>query len=188
LLKSLEIEAAINKNDAMKTWDRVNRLKGRDKRCIKIIGITYDITNIMIVLRLKKLGFKSDIIRRNLIPIYHELTEGELIKAIEAPTDRDAIKIFAAGYYVGVISPLMSTYEVKEELTIFETAFKRFHSNECEKTFVFQPFNLGEPLAYLYLKLYEIRDLVAILAGKYSKLSAERIAPILILHQPPHPI
>jgi len=71
---------------------------------------------------------------------------------------------------------------------LFELALKRYHAKECERVF-FQPFfHLGEALAYLYLKWYEVKDLIAILAGKYFGLSADKVESLLILHQPPYPI
>ena len=49
-------------------------------------------------------------------------------------------------------------------------------------------FHLGEILAYLYLKFYEIKDLVAILAAKAMGVPAEKAELNLVLHQPIYPI
>ncbi|MFH1327983.1 MAG: V-type ATPase subunit [Candidatus Bathyarchaeota archaeon] len=186
--QALEVDTAISKHTLMKTWQKLNEVKGRDRYSIELMGIASDMTNAMTVLRMKKLGFKTDEISEYLIPVYHKLEEDELKRSALAPTDKDAVKIFTAGHYAGVVSPLISTYEVEGDLSIFETAFKRFHADECRKIFVLRFFHLGEALAYLYIKMYEVRDLIAILIAKNLDLPTNKIEPNLVLHQPLHPL
>lgn len=182
------VELAINKHSLIKVWEKLGELKGRDKKSLRLVGIAIDISNIMTVLRLKKLELKPDEIEVYIIPVYCMLREGEVKRAITATNDTEALKVFVSGRYVNVISPLMSVYEVRKDLSLFEIALKRYHVKECERIF-FQPFfHLGEALAYLYLKLYEVKDLIAILTGKYFNLPVDKIEYSLILHQPPHPI
>jgi len=186
--KALEVEVAIDAYASKRVWERLNGFRGRDRECTKLTGIALDTTNIMTVLRMKKLGFQQALIEKYLIPIQYRMRKDELERAVAAPTEKDSIKMLTAGFYVNIVSPLISTYAVKEDLSLFEIAFKRFHSNLCEKIFIHPFFHLGVALAYLYLKWYEVRDLIAILTGKHLGLASERIALYLTLHQPPHPI
>ncbi len=183
-----KLELVITKHAFTKIWEKLLQLKGRDKLCIKLVGINVDMLNIMTVLRLKKLELKPEEIEAYIIPVYHLLNEKDVKRAISATTEKDSIKVFVASRYVDVISPLTGTYEVREDLSVFEIALKRYHARECERVF-YQPFfHLGEALAYLYLKWYEVKDLIAIIAGKYFGLTADKIEYSLVLHQPPHPV
>jgi len=188
ILQGNMIELAINKHSSMKIWEKLTELKGRDKQCIRLVGIVIDISNMMATLRLKKLELKPDEIETHIIPVYYMLGEKEVKRAVTASNDAEALKVFVSGKYVDVISPLMSAYEVRKDLSLFEIALRRYHAKECERIF-FQPFfHLGEALAYLYLKLYEVKDLIAILTGKYFNLPVDKIEYSLVLHQPPYPI
>jgi len=188
ILKANMVELALNKYALEKVWEKLLRLKGRDKFAVKLVGITVDMLNIMAILRLKKLEFKPDEIEAFLIPVFYMLEDKEVKRAVTASNDVDALNVFASGKYVNVISPLLSGYEVRKDLSLFEVALKRYHAKECERIF-FQPFfHLGEALAYLHLKMYEVKDLISILTGKYFGLSADKIEYSLVLHQPPYPI
>ena len=188
ILQANMVELALNRYALERVWEKLLRLKGRDRLAVKLVGITIDTLNIMAVLRLKKLEFKPDEIETFLIPIFYMLKDKEVKRAVTASNDVDALNVFASGKYVNVISPLLSRYEVRKDLSLFEVALKRYHAKECERIF-FQPFfHLGEALAYLHLKMYEVKDLISILTGKYFGLSADKIEYSLVLHQPPYPI
>jgi len=186
--QALEIEIAVERYVSIRVWESANALRGRDRLCIRLTGISSDKLNIMTVLRMKKLGLKSDEISNYLTPTYYMVKAEDLQRAAAATTEKDAVKIFTAGYYVNVISPLVSIYDVKENLSIFEKALERYHSDVCEKIFMKSTFTLAEPLAFLYLRWYEVRDLIAILMGKNFGMPRDRIEQALVLHQPPHPV
>jgi len=186
-VKSVRVEAAITRHVYGRLWEKALLLKGMDRTCIKLFGIQVDIINLMTALRMKKLGFTPERIMESLVPAYYKLREAELRAAASTATEKDAAKAFAGGYYGLTLSPLLGAYEVRGDLSIFEVALKRMHASECLKAF-YSIFHLGEALAYLYLKLYEVRDLVAILAGKVMGIPVGKIEPSLILHQPPYPL
>lgn len=183
--QALAVETAIDKFTIEKIWEKSASLSGKDLSCIRLIGITLDIQTIMTILRMKKLGFKPEEIEKNIPPIQFKLKD-EVRKAVASPTEKDAVKIFTSGYYVNVISPVVGTYEIRGDLSIFEVAFKRYHAKECEKMF-YSIFHLGEALGYLHLSWYEVRDLTAILVGKYFGFPSDKIESSLTLHQPPYP-
>ncbi|WP_309492555.1 V-type ATPase subunit [Candidatus Hecatella orcuttiae] len=186
--RGLEVEITVTRYGMMEAWKKLNEVKGKDRFSLKLMGFVLDAANIMAVLRMKKLGFKPEEIGWNLISAYYRISREGLEKASAAPTEKEAVKVFASGYYVNQLSPLLSAYEVKGDLSIFETVFKRFHAGECERVFISPFFHLGEVLAYLYLKLYEVQDLIAILIAKQEGLPAEKTKPHLVLHQPPYPL
>ncbi len=186
--QALDVEAAVEKYASIRIWKSANELGGRNRRCVRLIGIAADKLNIMTVLRMKKLGIKSDEIINYLTPASYRVKAEELKRAAAATSEKDAMKIFTAGHYVNVISPLVSIYDVKEDLSIVEKALERYHADVCEKTFMNSTFTLGEPLAFLHLRWYEVRDLIAILIGKNFGMSRDRIEQALVLHQPPHPV
>ncbi len=185
--QALEVETIINKFTIEKIWEKLASLTGKDKTSVKLVGLTLDAQTILSILRMKKLDFKHDEIERFIPSVQFKLSKNEMSKAIAASTEKDAIKVFTGGYYVDLISPLVSTYEINEDLSIFEVTFKRHHAKECEKMFN-TIFYLGEALGYMYLRWYEMRDLAAILIGKYFAIPDDGITSSLILHQPPYPI
>jgi len=187
LLKSIKVELALTKYGLEKVWEKTEKLEGRDKLCIKILGITIDTSNIMAILRLKKLKLGREEIEDYILPVYYMLKEDEVKRALAVENEKDALKVFSSGRYVNIISPLIPTYEVKNDLSIFEIALKRYHAKECERIF-YQPFfHLTEAFAYLYLKLYEVKDLITILVGKHFNIPPSEIESLLTLHQPPYP-
>ena len=187
LLKSIKVELALTKYGLEKVWEKTEKLEGRDKLCIKILGITIDTSNIMAILRLKKLKLGREEIEDYILPVYYMLREDEVQRALAVENEKDALKVFSSGKYVNIISPLIPTYEVKNDLSIFEIALKRYHAKECERIF-YQPFfHLTEAFAYLYLKLYEVKDLITILVGKQFNIPPSEIEYLLTLHQPPYP-
>ncbi|MEM3736712.1 MAG: V-type ATPase subunit [Candidatus Bathyarchaeia archaeon] len=186
--QALEVEQTIIKYTSIMEWEKARGLKGRDRQCTELLGVTFDMVNIMVVLRMKKMGFKPSDIEEYFIPALHRVTEKELKKAAAAATEKDSLKVFTSGYYINVISPLLGAYEINEDLSIFEVAFKRYHANECGRVFFQRFFHLTEILAYLYMKLYEVRDLMAIIVAKHLGLPSEKAERQLVLHQPPHPL
>ncbi len=187
LLKSTKIELTLTKYGVENIWEKAGKLKGRDKLCIKILGVTIDSSNIMAILRLKKLKLRRGEVEDYILPVYYMLTEDEVERALAVENEKDALKVFSSGRYVNIISPLIPTYEVKNDLSIFEIALKRYHAKECERIF-YQPFfHLTEAFAYLYLKLYEVKDLITILVGKQFNIPPSEIEYLLTLHQPPYP-
>ena len=185
--RSIIAESFITKHILSRLWEKANELTGRNKLCIRLLGVQIDTTNMMTILRMKKLGFTAEEISESLAPVSFKLSDREMASALQAATEKDSMKVFTGGFYASTVSPLISVYEVREDLPIFEVAFKRLHASECERAF-YQPFYLGEALAYVYLKYYEVKDIIAILTAKYMKLPADKVEPNLILHQPPYPI
>jgi len=186
-VKSLKVEAAIIKYGYGRMLEASLNLKGLDKTCVKLSGIQLDLINLMTVLRMKKLGFTPEKIMEGVIPAYYKLGLEDLKAAASTASEKDAVKAFTGSPYGAILSPLISVYEVKEDLFLFEIALKRMHASECMKAF-YSIFHLGEMLAYLYLKLYEVKDLIAILAAKTMKIPADQIEPNLVLHQPIYPV
>jgi len=186
-VKSIKVEALITRYGYGRLLEAALALKGLDKTCIRLLGTQLDIINLMTVLRMKKMGFTPERIVESLIPAYYKLGSEELKAAASTASEKDAVKAFTGGHYGVIISPLLSVYEVKEDLFIFEMALKRVHASECLKAF-YSIFHLGEMLAYLYLKFYEVKDLIAILAAKAMKIPADKVEPNLVLHQPTYPI
>jgi vacuolar-type H+-ATPase subunit C/Vma6 len=62
-----------------------------------------------------------------------------------------------------------------------ERALNRKHATACLNTFAGSPFNVGLPLALLFLKNYELKDLFSIINGKASNAPMEHILDSLIL-------
>lgn len=185
--QALEIGAAIGRHTSETIWKKTKALDLQDLLVAKLVGITFDTANIMLTLRMKKLGFKPTDIEQYLIPNAFKLSRDELRRSASAPSVKDAVKVFTGGYYVNVIAPSLGTFETTNDLMIFETALKRYHATECDKAFI-QIFTLGEGVAYMYLKWYEIHDLLSMLIGKHLGLSPEKIERHLVLHQVPHPM
>ncbi|MGP3667173.1 MAG: V-type ATPase subunit [Candidatus Bathyarchaeota archaeon] len=186
LLKSIKTELTLTRHGLEKVFKKAQNLEGRDRFCIKILGILIDISNITAILRLKKLKFEKEGIEDYIFPVYYILKEDEVKRALIAENEKDALKVFSSGRYVNIVSPLTPIYEVKNDLSIFEIALKRYHAKECERAF-YQLFHFTEAFAYLYLKLYEVKDLITIVIGKQFNIPPSEIEYLLTLHQPLYP-
>lgn len=187
-LQALAVEATIERFRVMRVWEKaVAALKGK-RNAARLIGIPSDMVVATSLFRLKKLGFTPNEIDAHLPAFRYQIPNEDLKRAELATTEKDSIKLLAATPYVDMIAPLIGAYEVREDLSIFEVAFKRYHAEECRKVFPKGLFQITEPLAYIYLRFYEVTDLIALLLGKHLGLPSEKIEAMLTLHQPLHPI
>ena len=185
---TLELDTTIQKYSFETIWSKIKKVKGLDTYAIRLMGIYIDTLNIINILRMKKMGLKSEEIHKYLINAYYKLSEEDVKKAVSSTTEKDAMRSFTGGWYVKVISPLISIYETKNDLSLVETALKRYHSRECSNMFTQQIFHLGEAIAYVHLRWYEMRDLITIITGKHFGISRDKIENASILHQPIYPL
>lgn len=103
--------------------------------------------------------------------------QDEIIRQIanNVPLSEIIPKIYPS---LGVVND-KSLYEV-QKLSYWEVMLQRMFRQHCQSKLVGFPFNLGGPLAYLFLLEYEIQDLTLLIEAKSLGLSRESYSPFLV--------
>lgn len=165
-------------------WGTLQKLGGADKRCTSLAGFLLDMSNMLTLVRAKKIGMRPEQILDMTIKNYYKLDEKVVSKLAGLPSDEEVVNQLATGAYRDILSPLTLVYATKKDPLLVEVTLKRSHAWECSKTFFGAPFHLGEALAYYYLTKYEVEDIRAVANGKTSGLQPDAIRENLVLHQP----
>lgn len=182
LHSSLPLECVIDKYCFAVLWELANQLKGWDKQpVIRILGMEIDLTNINILIRTKSMGLDISTTKSLLIPIRYRLGL-EFESSLNMLTALDALRTLATGYYSNPLLDIISICEGEETILPVELALKRYYLRENLKVFGGYPFHVGTLLAYLNLKYYEVRDIRAVIVGKFNRLPPEKIKDVLILY------
>lgn len=180
----------------------LTRLLGQDKKIASmLIGTEIDAKNIITAFRLR--GVSEEEAWPNFIPYMYNI-DGGILKTIlnvrhlrqlstELPEFRYTKVISAAlkdydktmamlPYDLDYVQLLTDTvkYTKRESILPFELILKRHIYEISRRIFYGDRFNIGVPLAYLYLKGNEIRNLTAILRAKEVGLPASKIEGLLI--------
>ncbi|NQE46446.1 V-type ATP synthase subunit C [ANME-1 cluster archaeon GoMg2] len=165
-------------------WHKTERLRGADKEIVqKIVGIEFDIANIMTMLRCKSEGIAEEEMRKYLLPYTYafDYNADAMKDSIAAETVNSAIQLLPASAYKGVLSDTFSSYEEKNSLITFENALRQYFFASVRDTLRGYPINIGMIIGYLYLKEIEIRNLCAIAVCKENDIPAEVTMKIVMM-------
>jgi vacuolar-type H+-ATPase subunit C/Vma6 len=178
---TIPIEATIDKYALSCIWEVLPRLKEYDRRIAShLIGIEIDTTNIMTILRAKRIGMETIDIEGLVIPIHYRITSNRLAQAVSAPSLAETMKRLSETLYWNTLT--IPSEDVEKTLFEVEMRLKRYLAQENMKVFRGDRFHIGILLGFLNLKFYEITDLIAIINGKIEGVGAEDIRTALILH------
>ncbi len=161
-----------------KAWELANALPGIDGKISReLIGEIIE---------------RNDLIWASRYKTFHHLSVAEIINytlGIGPKVQDDVIRQIANGVPLSEIIPKIypslavvsdkSLDEVRE-LSYWEVMLQRMFRQHCRSKLVGSPFNLGGPLAYLFLLEYEIQDLTLLIEAKSLGLPKERYNPFLV--------
>ena len=183
------LEVALDRYVYFKIWKSVEKLCGLDKKIARsVLGLEIDSANIKTILRCKEMGIRDDQITRYLMPVSEVLGEkefSEVIKESDIQSFINSLVRLAKGamardyYYIFT--------ELQEQKVTSLTTFEKILNKGIIKTSLrmikrHTPYyNIGLILAYLNLKWFEVRNLIAIIRGSEAGISPEKVKKALIL-------
>lgn len=142
-----------------------------------LIGELIDHLNVLQALRAKVVGLDSRTTAEMMIPVNYAL--GKAFSEItSASSFTNALRIMDKTQYSQAFRNLPASETVTVEV---ERALWIRHAKNCLNMFAGSPFNVGLALGLLFLKHYELHDLLAVINGKANNVASDRITESLIL-------
>lgn len=178
----LILENALDEEIYGAIWNRIERLRGKDKEIVrKIIGTEYDLTNLMTLLRCKSEGIAEAEISEYLLPDTHTFyfNADAMNDSMFAKDVSTAIQLMPASVYKEVLSETLSSYEAEQSLIPFENALLQYFFVVIKDILRGYPINIGTAIGFLYLKEIEIGNLCTIAVCKENEIPAEETMEIV---------
>jgi len=179
---TVPLEAAIDKYAMTQLWNSLREASGYDREVAEhLVGVEVDSVNVMTVLRMRELRMKTEDVEKFITPCYHYVSRNSLTSMSLASSTLEAIEFLKDSPYRSLA--IKASKEPDRALSILEMGFKRYLAEDCEKVLLGDRFHLGTLISFLYLKFYEVSDLITMLNGKVEGLEIREIREALILHQ-----
>jgi V/A-type H+-transporting ATPase subunit C len=155
-------------------WQEVHRLSGGDRRLAEdMFNILADATNLVWFARFKEFyGFSGE-------EIYQYLLESGRFQKPRARRRLAFAPDLAAMVAELPPRPYGELLQDAGEVAEVENRLQDFWLKTLSRVLSLPPFQIGLPIAYVFLKELEIADLIAIMTGLRLNLGAERIRPYL---------
>jgi V/A-type H+-transporting ATPase subunit C len=170
--------AAVDQYYYRKLWATSNLPDPLDAQSARgLIGQFIDHLNVLLALRAKLVGLDSRTTSEMMIPINYGLGKA-FTEVAEASSFANAMRVMDKTPY----STAFQNLTAAEGITVgVERALHSYHAQSCLTSFAGSPFNVGLALALLFLKNYELHDLLSVINGKANNLASDRITASLIL-------
>lgn len=172
------IEVILDLDYWTRTWKLVNSLSGDNRRLAReLIGEIIE---------------RNDLLWATRFFFFYQQSPAEILNytlgfgpkvpdaVIARISQGESLRSVIADIYPG-LRPATSL-EGAEQLNIshWEVELHRMFYKNCRSKLVGPPFNLGAPLAYLFILEYEVEDVILLLEAKAMRLPKERYSPYLI--------
>jgi V/A-type H+-transporting ATPase subunit C len=158
--------------------ERLARHLSRDDyRVIKeLLGTKVDLLNINFIYRIKKFyDLELEEIISHIIPYHYRLSAEELKSMARLDEAEDIFEFLEDTAY-----DRLFTLVKEDRSVLFEKYFLSYLLRKAIHIKATGDFNIGVILAYLFIKEYEIRDIITIVEGVRYKLDKEEINKYLI--------
>ena len=186
----LLLEIALDKYTYNRIWNVTKKLKGLDGKIAgTVIGIEIDSINIKTILRCKVLGIGWEQAQHSLIAGSEVLGEKELEDAFRAADLKSSIEclrkateLTRARDYEHILAVAQKEYAISQLLSRLETTLDRgLLKNSLEMVKRYTPYgNIGLILAFLNLKWFEVKNLIAVTRGVEAGIAPKRIEKLLV--------
>ena len=174
--------AAVEQYYYRKLWAASNLPDPLDAQSARsLIGGFIDHLNVLLALRAKLVGLDSRTTSEMMISINYGLGKA-FSEVAEASSLANAMRAIDKTPYSSAFQNLAASEGVNVDV---ERALHINHAQSCLNSFAGPPFNVGLALGLLFLKDYELRDLLSVINGKANNLPTDRIAASLILNLAP---
>jgi vacuolar-type H+-ATPase subunit C/Vma6 len=161
-----------------KLWSSSNLPDPLDAQSARgLIGEFIDHLNVLLALRAKLVGLDSRTISDMMIPVNYALGKA-FAEVAEASSFANAMRVMDKTQYSIAFRNLAVSDGVIVDV---ERALRIRHAQSCLNTFAGYPFHVGLALALLFLKDYELHDLLSVINGKANGVASDRITKTLIL-------
>jgi V/A-type H+-transporting ATPase subunit C len=174
------LELALDLDYYERLWEALDALGPFDKHSAsRLMGIQYDITNLVWIFRFKEYyGFSPEQIYQYIIP--HGLRiHGDVFREIAASDDvvESVVNLRVKPYddLLRSVPRVDNSFILGAELDLL-----RYFYRESLKIFMKFPFQAAQLIAFFVCKEMEIKDIITILSGKHLGLSQERIRSYMI--------
>jgi len=137
-----------------------------------------DTFTLLTILRGKILNYDANWLREAVPPINFQLTSEKVEALLISPDFESALKVASETFY-GKFFIKAPTPE--ETLATAEKAIKKTVSQHAKTATIGEIFNVGAPLAFMFLKEAEVHNLVAVSAGVEGSVGAEGIQDQMLL-------
>ena len=170
--------AAVDQYYYRKLWTASNLPDPLDAQSARsLIGELIDHLNVLLALRGKVVGLDSRTISDLMIPVNYALGKA-FSEVAEASSFANALHVMDKTRYAAAFRDLPASDTVIVDV---ERALHVSHAQSCLNSFAGSPFNVGLALGLLFLKDYELHDVLAVINGKANNVSSDRIAESLTL-------
>ncbi len=152
-------------------------LSGDDFRMVRdLLGTQVDLTNIHWIYRIKKFyNLSYEEILNYTLPFYYRLSAEELRAMAQLKEADDIFAFLSRTSYDSLFSRIAEDKSILFEKYFLSYILKRSYQAKIKGTF-----NIGVIIAYLYIKEYEIRDMITIVEGVRYSLESNIIRKYLI--------
>ena len=178
----LILENALEAEIACAIWNRIERLKGDDKKVLrKLIGTEFDRTNIMTLLRCKSEGIERTELRKYFLPYGYAFYFDAVKDSIAAENVSSAVQLMPNSAYKEVLTGALPDYESENSLIPFEKALRNYFFGIIKDTLRGYPININTTIGFLYLKEIEIKNLCTISICKENEIHTEEMTEMVLI-------
>jgi V/A-type H+-transporting ATPase subunit C len=159
-------------------WRKAQEL-GRSNRKVArtILGREVDLVNLKLILRLKAAGAGPDVIMKNVIPIEGDLRHDVLRLCAQADSLEGARNVLVRTPLKSILTPVFSSAgdDVAETEKLLDESLLNF----SKVISLFKPLTIATPLAYLYQKHGEVRNLRTVSRGVADGIPAPELKSLV---------
>lgn len=174
------LELALDLDYYDRLWEALDALGPMDKyNAGRLIGIQYDITNLLWIFRFKEYyNLSPEQIVQYVIPHGWKIY-GDIFKEITASDNvAEAVKTLQVSPYDSIlrsVEPIDGSFIMGVELQLL-----RYLYRESRDIFMKFPLQAAQLVAFFICKEMEIKDVITILGGKHRGLPQERIRTYMV--------
>jgi len=154
-----------------------SKLSNNDQKYVKeVVGTQIDLLNIQWIYRIKKYyDLSSGEILQYIIPFYYKVKKFELKKMSQVENTEELIKYISYEPYKSLLEKAAKDEHIVFERFFLNYIYKKLQANK-RKSF----FSISNILAYLYIREYELRDIITVIEGIRYSLPQSQIKNFLI--------
>jgi len=175
----LDLIRAVEQSYYMSVWRKASDLGRRNARIARtILGREVDLSNIKLILRLRRAGVDPDTIVKNLVPVEAGLRLSTLRYCARSETMEGMKAVLSKTPLKSAVVPLLSS--AGEDVAQAEKLLDESLLNFSKSMSLFKPLTIATPLAYLYAKHAEVRNIRILARGIADHVPGVEMKRILL--------
>ncbi len=175
----LDLIRAVEQSYYTSVWKKTTDMGKRNGGIARtILGREVDLINLKLVLRLKRAGVQADLMVKNLVPIEADLRLDVLRDCARSETVEGIRTVLSRTPLKSTLVPLLSS--AGEDIAHAEKLLDESLLNFCKGISLFKPLTIATPLAYLYAKHAEVRNIRVLARGIADRVPGVEMKRILL--------